>query len=95
MDRETKQALLTAADMQGLSAEFLAVLADAERYRWLRDKAAGEIVFDHTNGQRDGGNRFVLLVPFDGEPIGDNVEQGLRLDASIDAAIGSERDGAA
>lgn len=37
MDRETKQALLTAADMQGLSAEFLEVLADAERYRWLRD----------------------------------------------------------
>ena len=41
MDRETKQALLTAADMQGLSAEFLELLADAERYRWLRDEASG------------------------------------------------------
>ena len=37
MDRETKQAMLKAADMQGLSAEFCALLADAERYRWLRD----------------------------------------------------------
>ena len=57
--------------------------ADAERYRWLRDKAPGEIHFDHT----EDNFYFELNVPFDGEPINDNEESARRLDASIDAAI--------
>jgi len=44
MDRETKQALLTAADMQGLSAEFWEVLADAERYRWVKRVRPGALL---------------------------------------------------
>ena len=43
MNRETKQALLKAADMQGLSAELLEVLANAERYLWLRDAPRADV----------------------------------------------------
>lgn len=36
IDDETIREMRTAADMAGLSAEFGELLADAERYRWLR-----------------------------------------------------------
>ena len=40
MDDATKRELSTAADMAGLQMEFLELLRDAERYRWLRDSAS-------------------------------------------------------
>ena len=36
MDDATRRELSTAADMAGLQMEFLELLRDAERYRWLR-----------------------------------------------------------
>lgn len=77
------------SDTSKLPAEVEALKADAGRYRWLRDKAPGEIAFDHTEGQRDGGHRFKLFVPFDGEPIHNDAHSAMKLDAAIDAAKGS------
>lgn len=37
MDDAIRRELSTAADMAGLQMEFLELLRDAERYRWLRD----------------------------------------------------------
>ena len=76
-----------AAELRRLHAENEVLRADAERYRWLRDKADGEIVFDHTHRQDEGGDRFVLYVPFDGLPINDDAEAARRMDAAIDAAM--------
>lgn len=70
-----------------LATENEALRRDAERYRWLRDKADGEIVFDHTFRQDDGGHRFVLHVPFDGRPIDNDADAAKRMDAAIDAAL--------
>ena len=77
------------AEIAQLKAERDALLKDAERYRWLRDKAPGEIVFDHTRDQRDGGNHFALHVPFDGREIPDDEASGRALDEAIDAAMAS------
>lgn len=66
---------------------------DAARFRWLRDAAQGEIVFDHTASQRNGGSRFVLNVPFDGEPIEDDADSAARLGEAIDAALASRAGG--
>ena len=41
IDDETIREMRTAADMAGLSAEFGELLADAERYRWLRARIPG------------------------------------------------------
>lgn len=60
---------------------------DAARYRWLRDKAPGEIVFDHTESQSSGGSHFMLIVPFDGEPVHNDAHSALKLDAAIDAML--------
>lgn len=65
-----------------LRAEVEGLRADAERYRWLKHKAPGEIVFDHINDD----HRFELYVPFDGNPIDNDKESNARLDAAIDAA---------
>lgn len=75
------------AELAAAKREPLTDERDAARYRWLRDKADGEIVFDHTMRQDDGGHRFVLNVPFDGEPINNDAEAAERMDAAIDAQI--------
>lgn len=59
-----------------------------------RAQAACPQVLDHTNGERDGGDRFALLMPFDTKPIHDDLEQSLRLDDSIDAAMAADTAGA-
>jgi hypothetical protein len=66
---------------------------DAARYRWLRDHAGGEIVFDHTRNQSDGGHRFVLNVPFDGRDIPNDETSAATLAESIDAAIAAQGTG--
>jgi len=76
------RAKVAKAKIAALRAECEALRADADRYRHLRDAAPGEIVFDHSG--RDGGHRFVLHVPFDGEPIDNDEESARRLDAAID-----------
>jgi len=68
-----------------LAAELQECRQDAERYRWLRERAPGEIVFDHTERQMNGGSHFVLRVPFDGEPVHNDAHSALKLDAAIDA----------
>ena len=60
-----------------------AVEQDAARYRWLRDKAPGEIVFDRHNDD----SHFMLIVPFDGEPVHNDTHSGMKLDEAIDAAM--------
>ena len=60
-----------------------AVEQDAARYRWLRDKAPGEIVFDRDNDD----SHFMLIVPFDGEPVHNDTHSGMKLDEAIDAAM--------
>ena len=80
-----------AARFMGFMAQCEGDQKDAARYRWLRDKAPGEIHFDHT----EDNYYFELNVPFDGEPINDNEESARRLDASIDAQIVADRIGAA
>jgi hypothetical protein len=70
-----------------LRAELDALRRDAERYRWLRDKAPGEIVFDHTEAQSDGGSHILLRVAFDGEPVYNDAHSAMKLDAAIDAAM--------
>lgn len=72
---------------KGFTAYAQALEADAKRYRWLRDKAPGEIVFDHTASQSEGGPHFLLRVPFDGEPVHNDEHSGMKLDAAIDAAL--------
>jgi hypothetical protein len=42
MDKLTVQELRKAADMAGLSMEFAEVLANSERYEWLRTAGAWE-----------------------------------------------------
>lgn len=74
------------ATVERLAAVVAALELDAKRYRWLRDKAPGEICFDHTQSQ-DEGSHFLLRVPFDGEPINNDAEGGMKLDAAIDAAL--------
>jgi hypothetical protein len=69
-----------------LRVQVEAMREDAARYRWLRDKANGEIVFDHTKDQSDGGNHFALFVPFDGREIPNDETSGQTLDEAIDAA---------
>ena len=69
------------------AADAEALRKDAERYRWLRDKTPGEIVFDHTASQSEGGPHFLLRVPFDGEPVHNDEHSGMKLDAAIDAAL--------
>ena len=73
--------------MPTYDAEIEALRKDAERYRWLRDKAPGEIVFDHTASQSEGGPHFLLRVPFDGEPVHNDTHSAMKLDAAIDAAL--------
>ena len=72
-----------------LTADRDAALRDAERYRWLRDKAPGEIVFDHINDD----NHFMLIVPFDGEPVHNDEHSGMKLDEAIDAALSAQERG--
>jgi hypothetical protein len=67
--------------------ELAALRKDAERYRWLRDKAPGEIVFDHTESQYEGGSHFLLRIPFDGEPVHNDAHSAMKMDAAIDAAL--------
>lgn len=62
---------------------------DAERFRWLRDHAGCQIVFDHTLDQYDGGSRFELHVPLEGRPVRD-AERAERLTTAIDAARAQE-----
>jgi len=76
--------------IERLTAERDAAVADARRYRWLRDHAQGEIVFDNTESQRDGGHHFALRVPFDGREIPDDDVSARVLDESIDAALASQ-----
>lgn len=76
----TKQA----AEIASLRAERDAMKADAERYRWLRNvNPKGEIIFDHSKEEK---GVFVLYIPFDGEPIENDAEMVIRMDAAIDAA---------
>lgn len=75
------------ADLDRVTRELDEALKDARRYRWLRDAAPGEIVFDHVNDDC----RFELYVPFDGEPIDNDEQSAKRLDAAIDAALGDVR----
>ncbi len=56
---------LKSSTLLAVEARIEALRKDAERYRWLRDKAPGEIVFDHTASQSEGGPHFLLRVPFD------------------------------
>jgi hypothetical protein len=70
-------------DVAALIAETEALRKDAERYRWLKHKAPGEIVFDDINDD----HHFELYVPFDGNPINSDEQMNARLDAAIDAAI--------
>ena len=72
-------------------AEIEALRKDAARYAWLRDKAPGEIVFDHTKSQYEGGSHFLLRVPFDGRPVNNDAESAARLDAAIDAALKEQK----
>ncbi len=75
-----------AADaIEAQAAEIAVLRADAQRYRWLRDKAQGEIVFDDTASLAEG-HHFLLRVPFDGRPIHNDAEAAERLDSAIDAA---------
>ena len=45
MDDAIRRELSTAADMAGLQMEFLELLRDAERYRWLRDEEGAHAIF--------------------------------------------------
>ena len=71
------------SENERLRQECEALRKDAERYRWLKHKAPGEIVFDHINDD----HRFELYVPFDGNPIDNDEQSNARLDAAIDAAM--------
>lgn len=92
-DAEIVAAEIRAAEVpmtDALGAALDRLEADAERYRWLKHKAPGEVVFDHINDD----HRFELYVPFDGNPINNDEESNARLDASIDAAMAADVFGA-
>lgn len=74
---------------KGFTAYAQALEKDAKRYRWLRDKAPGEIIFDHTEAQKVGSH-FLLRVPFDGEPVYNDAHSAVKLDAGIDAAMAAD-----
>jgi hypothetical protein len=62
------------------------LLDDAERYQWMRDKAPGEINFDHTRDESAGGNFFAIHIPFDGRPIDNDEASARTMDEAIDQA---------
>lgn len=77
---QTRFSMVVAAhtERDSAQAEAKAAKADAERYRWLRDSAEREKRFDHTHDQYDNGHKFIVYVPFIGNPT---------LDAAIDAQL--------
>lgn len=79
MDEQDKRELITAADMAGLSAEFGELLADAERYRWLRNDSCEQFVHPLVVSQERRGDHMRYVGPM----------LGPTLDAAIDAAMAS------
>lgn len=83
MDDESIRELRSAAECAGLSMEFAELLADAERYRWLRDNVDIETEYYH---QQDA---CVMTLHFHCPPemffCTDEEEPGI--DDAIDAAM--------
>lgn len=81
MDNESIRELRSAAECAGLSMEFAELLADAERYRWLRDC---RVSFTHSESMPFPRNNIC------GQPlVRETTAFGVRgtLDAAIDAAM--------
>lgn len=85
MDRETKQALLTAADMQGLASEFLELLANAERYRWWRAQIQGVRALGSARPAHFGYPSTMALPPVRGDIMRGSVAE--HFDHAVDAAM--------
>ena len=73
MDDATRRELSTAADMAGLQMEFLELLRDAERYRWLRHGDNDERCIRLTSH----GEPYMLR----GELLDRCVDEGMAADA--------------
>lgn len=77
------------AALRAQAEEVERLRADAERYRWLRDKAISRLCIDHTRDMYDGGNRLELVVPIAQRY---SQEDDVTLDAAIDAHLASKQE---